>query len=82
MRAINSVFWMKLNKILKIWYFIFHHSKIVGILYFVFYGELNTPSIQAGKKEAKNMRARGGWCGVVCRSRPRGEDRLLRTGTT
>jgi len=33
MRAINSAFWMKLNTTIKILYFAFHHSKVVGILH-------------------------------------------------
>ena len=41
-RALNSAFFMELNMIRKFWYFVFHHSKIFRILYFIFF-ELNTP---------------------------------------
>jgi hypothetical protein len=43
MRTINSAFWMKLNITLKNYHFAFHHFKVIGILHFTFYEELNTP---------------------------------------
>jgi hypothetical protein len=39
MRRINFVFWIELNMTLKILYFAFYHSTVVGILHFGFYGD-------------------------------------------
>jgi hypothetical protein len=42
----NLAFWMELNTPKK-WYFAFYHSKVVGILHFVFHEKLlNTAKIQ------------------------------------
>jgi hypothetical protein len=47
MRVINSVFW------LKVWHFQFYHFKVVGILYFAFYGEPNRPERRRRKGVTK-----------------------------